>query len=180
MHPVLQKRFETLEQRKQQFMNVLETCTERQYTFKPTPEAWNMLEVGQHIIKAERGLLALALKDVDVGGASLRSRLGYWLVIATFKTPLKVKMPERAKKAAEPKVGEILGSREVQEAWRTTREQLRAYLESQPASALSKPVTRHPFVDPMTLGQMLSFFDVHIAHHQHQLSRLQNAEGFPK
>jgi hypothetical protein len=180
MHPVLQKRFTTLEQRKQLFMNVLETSTEQQYTFKPTAEAWNMLEVAQHLIKAERGLLALALKSVDVGEPNMRSRLGYWFVVAAFKTPLKVKVPERVKKAAEPKTGEVLELREIQDTWGTTRGQLRSYLENQPASALPKPVTRHPFVNPMTLGQMLSFFDVHIAHHRHQLNRLQNAEGFPK
>jgi DinB superfamily len=177
MNPVLQNRFETLENRKQIFMTVLETSTSQQLTFKPTPEAWNMLEVAQHLIKVERGLFAPALKGVDVGQVTLRSRLGYWFIMATFKTPLKVKVPSKAK-GAEPKAGEILELKGIQEGWQMTREQLRAYLEPQPVSARSTPVTRHPFVDPMTLGQMLGFFDVHIAHHQHQLNRLQNAEGF--
>jgi DinB superfamily len=178
MHPILQKRFETLEQRKQTFMKVLESSTLQQYTFKPTPKAWNMLEVAQHLLQAERGLFALALKNVDVGQTTVRSKFGYWFILATFKTPLKVKVPDGAK-AALPKAGEILELKNVQSAWENIHDQLRAYLEPQSVAALSKPVTRHPFVDPMTLGQMLGFFDVHIAHHQHQLKRIQTAINFP-
>lgn len=180
MHPVLQTRFAKLETRKQTFMSVLESSTPKQYTFKPTPEAWNMLEVAQHLIKAERGLSALAFKNIDLGPSTLRSRLAYLLILTLFKTPLKVKVPEKAKRAAEPAKGEPLTLEIIQTSWQESRELLRTYLENQPTSALSKSVTRHPYIDPMTLGQMLGFFNVHLTHHQLQLNRLQSAAGFPK
>jgi DinB superfamily len=180
MNPDLQKHFESLEQRKQTFMTVLETSTPQQQTFKPKPEAWNMLGVAQHLIQVERGLSAPAFKNVDLGPSTLRSKLNYWLIFTLFKTPLKVKVPEKAKRAADPAKGETPTLDMIQTSWQESRELLRTYLEDQPASALSKPVTRHPYIDPMTLSQMLGFFNVHLTHHQLQLNRLQSAANFPK
>jgi hypothetical protein len=178
MHPALQKRFTLLEQRKQTFMTILENSTPQQHTFKPNSETWTMLEIAQHLIKTECGLLVPALKGADVGGVTLRSKLNYWGIVALFKTPLKVKVPSKARNAATPKATEQLELSQIQNDWRDSREQLWAYLE-QSGLSLNKPVTRHPLIDPLTLGQLLGFFEVHISHHQFQLNRLRRAPTFP-
>ncbi len=179
MHPALQTCFTHLEKRKQTFMAVLEASTPEQHNFRPSPESWTMLEVAQHLLQAERGLAAPAYKGVELGRVTVRSRLGYWFVLGIFNTPFKVKIPEGARKGAEPKGGDALTLALIQQTWQDSRTQLQSYLENQPGSELPKPVTRHPLVDPMTLQQMLGFFDIHIAHHQHQLKRITQSSNFP-
>ena len=174
MQPALKQRFDLLQQRKNSFMQILKQATPAQRNFKPAGNGWNMLQVGEHLAAAEHGLFIQAIKGEPMGQPSLRSNLTFWLVVALFKTPIRIKAP----KAAMPK--KELTFEALSSLWQRGRKQMGDYLEAQPESALSRPVLNHPFVKPMTLGQALLFFQVHLEHHMHQLKRIQKAEGFPK
>lgn len=175
MHPQIATRFNRLEQSRHQFLQQINALSSAQQHFKPVPAAWCALEVAEHLLTVELGLSERWLTAGALEPITWRSQLLGWAMVAGLQTPVRLKTPSRA---ADPKA--VPTPADLERRWGVHRARMLAQLEPLTASALAAGATHHPMVKPLTLGQMLAFFEAHTRHHRFQLERIGRAPDFPR
>jgi hypothetical protein len=175
MQPKIKASFSKLEQSRTVFLEQLQNFSAAQLKFKPSPDAWCALEVGEHLVKVEVGLSKPLFTAAKLEPVTLRSQIIGWLLIAALQTSFRVKTPSRA---ANP--SEIPTLENLQKRWAAHHQSLQAHLETMSDAALSRAATNHPMVKPFTLAQTLAFFTVHTQHHLRQLERIKGSVDFPQ
>ena len=178
MHPKLLPSWQELEAIKKDFENIINSESIQGQEYKPSPDAWNMLQVLQHIVISERMIVNYLLnkglaKSKKPGGKMhiLRS----WFLRLMLKSPLKFKTPEV--KGIEPD-GNVKKEVLFQE-WEKVRMELYSFLQQFPENKLNELIFRHPVVGWLTIISTLHFITDHIGHHQQQLSRIRKSNFFP-
>jgi hypothetical protein len=175
MQPKIKASFSKLEQSRQAFLEQLQNFSVAQLNFKPNPDAWCALEVGEHLVKVEIGLSKPLFTATKLEPVTLRSQIIGWMLIAALQTSFRVKTPSRA---ANP--SEIPTLENLRQRWLAQHELLQLHLETLSDVELSRAATNHPMVKPFTLAQSLAFFTVHTQHHLRQLERIKQSVDFPK
>ena len=172
MKAQLQQKFDELEAKKAAFLQIISAATQEQRLYKPTEQAWCMLQVGHHVLLAEAGATKFMLnrQALKVGSwQKIKSKI-YSLMLTIFlKSPLKFKAPKVAAAAVEE---QLLPLEQLETQWAEARQQLLQYLANFDEAKLSYSVFKHPFVGPLTIAQTLDFMTEHISHHIAQLERL--------
>lgn len=175
MQPKIKASFNKLEQSRIVFLEELQNFSVAQLNFKPSPDAWCALEVGEHLVKVEIGLSKPLLTAAKLEPVTLRSQITGWLLIAALQTSFRVKTPSRA---ANP--DEIPTLENLRQRWMAHHKSLQTHLEILSDVELSQAATNHPMVKPFTLSQTLAFFTVHTQHHLRQLERIKRSADFPR
>lgn len=171
MLPELERQLTDLEHRRQHFLGIIAQSTEAQRYHKPTPEAWCMVEVAQHLLLAEAQTLVFIQKYPPITPSlaqKIRAKLSYWGLVTFLKLPLKFRVPPRAN------ISPLTPRRydEVLSEWNQVRQQLYAYADSYTEDKRDLFVFKHPLAGKLTFEQTLTFFKEHINHHVLQLERL--------
>jgi hypothetical protein len=175
---VLEKPFRHLEERRIQLFQQLETYTQEQVFFQPSPQAWSIVEVLHHLLLAEEGTYQYIEKKLKEISALRRVTLGAKLkskvLKLALKSPLKFKVPLPA----------LVPSREfsleqLRENWGVLRQRLQAILEALTEADLEKALFRHPIGGVFTMQQTFSFLQEHFEHHDKQIKRIQADANFP-
>jgi uncharacterized damage-inducible protein DinB len=173
MESEIQSRFEALEREKTGFIAELERYSSLQLAFRPAPNAWSMLEVAQHLIISERGIVGSG-RSAQLGPITWRSKLAFGAITALFRAGVRVPTVP----AAVPKEKRSLEA--VRADWTDARDRLRLLLEPLESAALERPAFVHPVAGTISLAQGMEFMVTHITHHRPQLERVHRATGFPK
>ena len=148
-----------------------QTWTEEQLRFRPSPASWSALEVIDHVVKVEGGVLAQVQKSLPQGSrVTLRDRLGSEMIVALFRSRRRVKVPPSA---AAMLPAEVDGLQRVVEPWSTIRLSWSALLETISPEQMRRGVFRHPVGGWMTPAVTLRFLVAHTLHHGFQLERLE-------
>lgn len=179
MIPALAQRFEQLEQLRAEFWGIIAASSPEQRLFKPTPDAWSMLQVAQHIMSAEEGTLLFMTTRQRVKSSfwgRWRSRIRSFGLKLFLLSPLKAKAPNIPGLAPDgSKSYEQLSSH-----WDTVREQWRQFLSNFEAEHLKDVVFKHPIAGKFNLLQTIDdFMAPHISHHLQQLQRIKASPNFP-
>lgn len=142
--------------------------------FRPAPDAWSLLQVADHLVRAEASTLEAVRRRVDRlaerGRPDLLSRLRSRLLFAFLRWPVRVRMPGAVAEVVRPGEGLELGGMESR--WKEVREGWRELLDELPAAATSAVFLRHPVGGAMDAAATLDFFAVHHDHHLAQVERL--------
>lgn len=172
MNTQLQQKFDELEARKAAFLQLISTATQEQRLYKPTEQAWCMLQVGHHALLAEAGATKFMLTRQAMNVSrwqKIKSKINSLMLAVFLKSPLKFKAPKIVATSVEE---QLLPLEQLQAQWAEARQQLLQYLADFDEAKLSYSVFRHPFVGPLTITQTLDFMTEHINHHIPQLERL--------
>ena len=135
---------------------------------KARPEQWSILEIVEHLVLAERYVLAGMPPPAELVARrrSLKNRCIYPLVILVLRFKLPVKVPARRMlptgKVSLP---------EVRAAWDEDLRWLRAYVAGLAPGEGGRAVFVHPVAGPITLTQALRMDRLHFATHLRQIRR---------
>lgn len=146
--------------------------SEEQLMQSPTPEAWSVIQVMQHLIAAEEGSMAYVKKKSSYPDNFKKANWLNGLRILALKfflnAPFKFKAPEVVN---ESKFDPEVDFEDLVEKWREVRHKMMDFLDNVPDEYLDILLYRHAFAGRLTLEGMLVFFHGHFARHRKQIDR---------
>lgn len=176
MIPRVAELYERLGEQKVRFLGNLEGLSAEQLSFRAKPEAWNVVQVGHHVVIAEQRTADSIKKHRGMrsGKRRLYHRVGYMLVWGVLKTGIRVKNPV-PEAAPDPDID--LGN--LVELWEQARADLDEVLSEVKERGLQYAAYKHPVGGPFTVEDSLEFLVAHLDHHLRQLERIQGNPSFP-
>lgn len=170
----LPTRLEGLEAQRRDLLAELATWKPEGLAARPTPARWCALEILEHLVLAEREILA-GLPDPTTLAPKIRRprhRVRYalvWLVL-WLRIPVKVPSPAMA-----PSGGGTLP--ELAAQWDATHAWVRSLPTALGPRVETEALFRHPVAGPLTLAQALALDRLHLRVHRSQLRRLRRTLG---
>ena len=164
----LQRQLDAYDQRRRALLDDLAALPPAWLTARPQPGKWTLLEIAEHLARAERVVLA-GLPEPSAQVAQPQHfwhRLKYRLVLAILRWRLPVRVPAPA---MLPKGSTTLA--EVQAQWDENHRWLRHHLASSDAATLRQALFVHPVSGPLTLAQVLPLAEAHLGTHRRQIER---------
>lgn len=180
MHPKLQKRLGRIERKRTALLRHLDQLTDAQRTFKVHPAAWSIVNVLDHVMRAERVPYRVVAKNLVSGKGWRFKWTGLFqpaLVSVALRLPLRYKVPNNAQ-AVWP--DDTQSFEAVRLEWAQVRNDWYALLAGVRPEQMRLFIFNHPTGGWMTVVQVLNFFDAHLDHHLRQITRIEEAPGFPK
>lgn len=178
MLPILEKKVDQLAAIKQEFLAILEAATAAQRNFQPDENSWNMLQVAQHLMKAEVGIVQFMQKRTPIP-ASFTAK-----VQAAARSKVLTTVLRSSKKIKAPKVAGIselttIPYKQIVHDWAVQREALWQFLAAFPPTQKDYLVFKHPLAGKLNIVQTIDFMTEHIRHHLGQLQRIRQDSNFP-
>jgi DinB superfamily len=175
MLPELSSRLATLDEAREAFLAPIRSASDRQRSFRPSPGAWSMLDVTEHLVLAEEKSLLGMLKGPPAGTAiTPLARVRMAMVLLVLRTELRVKVPvARVLPTGRVALGEL------EARWGDARRGLERFLEPITRAEARAARFRHPIGGWVSVGTGLTFYAAHIQHHARQVRRIHRAAGFP-
>ena len=170
-----------VEQARQQFLTSVTNLTFVQVPFKPEPDAWSILAITEHIVRAEQSGVMRMWKALD----GIRRNEPVWLgepvhrglsieeVVARTWQP-KEKVPDIA---APIWGGSLSYWIAMLKAQRVLLRELAAALEGYDVETTLFP---HPISGPLDVRQRLEFLRFHLDRHRAQVEQVQSHPNFPQ
>lgn len=150
----------------------LKTYSDNKLNEQPSPAEWSVLQIMQHLMKAEAGAVMYVKKKLsyepELVDANVLSSFRSMFLNMALTSPMKIEAPDQISGDA---LLTDLTFWEVAKQWKAQRGELEAYLESLPADFYTKDLYKHPMSGKMTLSSMLSFFNKHVDRHTRQIKR---------
>jgi len=166
----LLKAFDAMEAERHALIKRLDGIPAEKLIQKPTPEAWSVVEVIAHLVKAETGTLNYLRKKLEVGGhrkADTWSGLRKALLNIALALPIKFKAP----KVAQLDKGTDLSYAEAVLQWDQVRAALRKEYTKIEPKLIGHDLFKHPFAGKLNLEQSTSFMHSHMSRHIGQIDR---------
>ena len=172
-------RLKELETIRKEIISEYDGYTTDQLTFKPDRDHWNLLQVLDHIVTSEK-MSAIYIKRQLNGrkyppAPGWKASFRYGLLKTAFKMPFKYKAP-----SIVDSTGKTPNLHNLQNSWKTIRQELRSIIETTDKELLDLGVYKHPRAGLLNMEQTLHFLEIHIRHHQKQMERITSDEQFPK
>ncbi len=163
---------EAVERMRDQMLAELEARSPAVRSARPASGGWSALEVIEHLVLSEESVTA---GIDDLAGrppkrASLRSRIGYAMVLGVLALPMPVKVPTAD---MEPKGTRSL--EELRKAWEESHRTLRRHIQAVHEGKVSGPVFSHPVSGALTTEQAIRMLSVHVKRHRKQFRRIMEA-----
>jgi uncharacterized damage-inducible protein DinB len=172
MEPELADLFARLEYRKAALLAQVRPLSEAQMRFRPSPGAWSVAEVLDHVYKMECEILETIRANQGRGQAvPPADRIRGVMLTVLFRSPFRLKVPPRSTTVlpnAEVEVSPLL------DAWAIYRKDLAKTLAGFPQTQRNSGVFAHPVSGWMTLNRSLLLLSAHSAHHSIQIDRLKS------
>ena len=136
---------------------------------RPANGGWCALDVVQHLVLVEEGVLGYAKKKV-LGAPQpvpLLDRARLALLVGLLRSPARVRAPVKQVVPAE-----TLPLDETSKRWGDARAALRTFLAELAEERLRGLLFRHPIAGALDAAGTLTFIDEHERHHEAQLARI--------
>jgi hypothetical protein len=163
-----------LRETREVFVAEVRGISERQARWKPTPEAWSILECAEHVAVAEQRMFGLLSKKATPlpDGVARAGREDEILAHGTDRTK-KFKAPE----GATPN-GHFNTLADALEAFEAARSETIAYIECCVEDLRSRE-TVHAAFGPITAQECLALLTIHPARHSLQVREIRQHSEFP-
>lgn len=173
MNHKVENQFQHIDAKSAKLLADLKRYTDGQLNQKPSPAAWSVMEVLQHLLLVEKVSQQYVQKKLSFNPTlkdanlltSLRMRAAY---LYNF-LPIKLKAP---KYVDERNFSSNINLSDISAQWQTQRQQLQAYLATLPEEIFKKEVYKNPVVGRLSLFGMLQFFEGHFDRHHRQIKQL--------
>lgn len=170
MRQDLLKAFEAAEADRRTLLAKLDAHGEDVLTRKPAPDAWSVVEILAHLIKAETGTLNYLRKKLEVGGhqkASAFAGLRKSFLNFVLGLPIKFKAP----KVVQLEKGAALSYAEAKAQWNAVRDSLGTEYQRIDEQLIAHDLFKHPFAGKLNLVQSTEFMRQHMLRHVGQVER---------
>ena len=169
MKDQLLQRISALDLERRELLDELDRLASQSLTAKPSADRWSILEIVEHVVRAEREVLMGLPASVEWGARrrGLRSHLKYALVWFVLRCRIPVKVP------AKPMLptGEIPLS-ELRRDWDENLTWLRRHVEQLHHGDLRRPCFSHPVAGPIDTVQAVAMGRLHFEVHRRQIRKL--------
>ena len=177
MQKDLERRLDDMDDWKDALLGALSIESPGRLAFRPGGKGWSALDVVQHLVLVEEGVLGYARKKLQgpPQPVALLDRAKLTLLVGVLRSPIRFRAPLPQVVPAETFPLDALSAR-----WETVRGELRDLLVSLPDERKRALVFRHPISGPLDPSGTLTFLDEHAKHHDAQVRRIWRAPGCPK
>lgn len=153
----------------------LRSWSEEKQRYRPASESWNGLQVIEHCIGSETGTLAYMMKKTSSGWEGIP--------LATDENRASgTKLNEALISDKQWKAPQVLksptGARDLESQlsyWKKFDAKFDEFIHSLDHKFYERQVFNHPFSGRLSLYQTVEFMGNHLAHHMHQLRRIEEA-----
>lgn len=167
-----------LQREKHAFLSELNGWLPAQVYFR-CAGSWCALEVLDHVVKAERGILADIQRNlVQANYVPLSHRIRSDLLILFMRTPARVRVPGALAPAVLP--GIDLNLPTLIATWNDSQIRIRQWLEEFRGNSHEMAAFYHPVSGWMNVSQALSFIAAHTRHHRYQLARIRKNSAWSR
>jgi hypothetical protein len=167
-------RFGRLERQKSRTLQKILAIPSEQLQRRPESGSWCILEVLDHVIRAERGVLHMMRQNLTAEhSTSVRETLKSVAVLVAMLLPVRIRMPDSVT-SIRPKLPDG-GLEEIREEWAKLRGELGAFIDALSESDLRKGLFCHPKGGWTTAAGAMLFLESHSFHHAYQLNRLKRS-----
>ena len=170
MNAKLQAQFNGLEKSRKDLFNDLRSYDDEVFNKKPSPKAWSIAQVIEHLVIAEEASLKyLQKKTLDtskVPVAGLGSKWRFMLTNTVFVLNISFKAPP----VMSPPES-FVTTRQLEQRWAKVRADTFELLNKLPEEDLKKEIWKHVISGKMNIYQMYSFFNIHFNRHRKQVYR---------
>ena len=170
MNAALISQFNALEKSRKDLFEDLKNYDDDVINKKPSPQAWSIAQVAEHLIIAEEGSLKYLQKKTQdtskVPVAGLGSKWRFFLTNSVFVLNISFKAPE----VVVPS-NKFYTIGEVDARWTKVRSETFELLNKLPEADLKKEIWKHTVAGKMDIYQMLAFFNMHFNRHRKQVYR---------
>ena len=177
MQEELERRLDDMDDWKDALLGALSIESPERLAFRPDGKGWCALDVVQHLVLVEEGVVGYARKKLlsPPQPVSFLDRTKLALLAALMRSPIRVRAPL-------PQVvpGEIVPLGDTSVRWERVRGELRALLVSLPEARRRALLFRHPVSGPLDPAGTLDFIEAHAKHHDVQFRRIWRAPNCPK
>lgn len=175
----VEKKFKSIEDQRKNLLDEIAKLSHTQQNFKPAPDSWSILQVVNHVIHAETGVVKYMLKKMQgistVEKSGMQAKLR-WVVLKSFlKSPLKFKAPKVLNIPQE----DVYIFDNVSKQWSGVRAEFAKILDQLNPADAEKLLFKHPISGRFNIYQTMSFMREHIGHHVKQIERIKSNPNFP-
>jgi len=176
MRKSIENQLNTLDSELKLLLRDLKAHSDKDLNWNPKPGKWSVLQVMQHLMKAEDLSLKYVQKKLsfepELKNVGILGPMKVGIVKLYMKTPIKVKAP---KPVSEETFPEEAAFWDLVKQWQSQRKAQREYLATLPDNMFKKGIYKHPVAGRMSLGGMLTFHIDHFRRHRGQIDKvLQN------
>lgn len=163
--------FRLLQMQKESFLNDLASWNPAQLGFSCKSGSWSALQVLDHVVRTERGILGEMRQNVRrCDRVPFVHRVKSDLLIVLMRSAARVKVPGLVAPVIlpgyEPDLAELTG------AWNDTQTQLGQWVGELRENQTAYAGFRHPVSGWMSVLQAILFLAAHVRHHGYQLRRI--------
>ncbi|MCK6544152.1 DinB family protein [bacterium] len=176
MISILSSKWSRIEANKTYFVTCVQAMNEHQSHWRPKLDAWHALDVLQHLVLVEEGMVKqLHHREAILHKKTVLPKIiglpAYWL---TFRMGMRVKAPV---KSVLPQ--EVMSLAMCVQRWDAVRDVMKNFLETITSETEGAIYFYHPITGQRTCEQMLDFLYDHLRHHQAQMRRIMHHPKYP-
>lgn len=165
----IRQRLDSIEAKRTHLIDLVSGMEPALVAAHPRPGKWSILEIVEHLVLAEVGVLGElnALGQLTPLRRRPKDRVRYQIVMFILRFDIPVQVPSRA---MVPK-----GTRSLEElraAWEAGHHQLRLWILDSGSALRGRPLFLHPVAGPMTTVESLRMLEVHLDRHTRQVKAL--------
>ena len=174
MLPDIQEQHDRLKLKLATLLQRLDSLTGEKLSFKAGPGKWSIIEVIEHLVIAEKGLLEQLSTNIPDStlDPDAKTPEKYRIVIKVMERDIEVDVPHES---LEPH-GRI-ALEDLLNQWNDIRKKLQDLLAELEPAKKDDPVFRHPYAGPLDIADTLQFFEVHFDNHMRHIDRILRAYG---
>lgn len=176
MNPKLELKYLKLEKSRNDLFDELEGLEESMLNCPPAEDKWSINQIIAHLLLVEQlstDHVARKLEQKEALASStftFTSTCKRLLMKVVLQSGIKLKAPEKV--ASVPATASLT---ELRQQWDEARFKLEDVLTELPYDLLDKCLYKHPYAGPLTISQMLTFFQDHFHHHLAQIQQQRKA-----
>ena len=168
----LRDKFEMYDRTRRALLDDLVGLNNDQLRRKPGPNDWSILQIVQHMVLAEQGVMQYLPEPEKLidRKRGLRARIFYLVVILILRWNIRVPVPS---KRMVPDGNTSLS--ELRQQWDENMRWFRRYLDSLGPEDLKRAVFSHPIAGPLTGPQAGKLAQYHFEAHLRQINKARAA-----
>jgi len=169
MLPDIQAQYDSLKLKLEALLQRLDSLTGETLSFKAGPDKWSIIQVIEHLVIAEKGLLEqlsanIPASTLDPDAATPEK---HQTVIKVMERDIEVDVPHES---LEPHGNMAL--EDLRKQWNDIRKKLPGLLSAIKPEKKDDPVFQHPYGGPLNIADTLQFFEIHFDNHMRHIDRI--------
>lgn len=168
MLPELSDLWKKLENRRRELFDVIDQLSEEQLRFRPEPDRWSILQVLQHVVRSEEGMLR---SEVELRDNPLLDILKPGNLYQVVKDILEKDVPVGVPDPSLEPDGQTTVD-ELRATWDNERNAMGKLLETLVPDNVERVMFSHAAAGPLTALQMLEIAVAHLDNHRRQIDRI--------